>query len=191
MGAQVQQAVVGLGNPGGHYRGTRHNMGFQVVNLVADDLGGEWVAAPAFRFSEVVCSSRAVLLVKPTTYMNKCGAAVGAAIRQFGFDLEEVLVVVDDVYLDRGSIRLRRRGSDGGHNGLRSIIESLGSIDFPRLRLGIGMPPDGLDLVDYVLGEVDAGELEVVGKQVRRAANAVACWATLGMDAAMNRYNGT
>ncbi len=182
------QVAVGLGNPGARYAGTRHNLGFRVVDLLAGDLEGDWTRASPYLFSEVTCAEKPLLLVKPTTYMNGSGAAVGAVLRRFGLVLEDVLVVVDDVHLAPGGIRVRRRGSDGGHNGLRSIIDTVGA-DFPRLRIGIGMPPEGTDLIEYVLSEFDRSELEAVEGSVRTAADGVVCWTTSGLDAAMNRYN--
>lgn len=185
----IVQAAVGLGNPGARYAGTRHNLGFRVVDLLADDLGGDWTRASTYLFCEVACASKPLLLVKPMVYMNNSGAAVGDALLRFGIALEDTLVVVDDVYLDLGCVRLRRKGSDGGHNGLASIIEAFGAAGFPRLRMGVGMPPEGMGLVAYVLNGFDEGELDVVERSVRTAADGVACWTALGLDAAMNRYN--
>ena len=183
------QVAVGLGNPGARYAGTRHNLGFRVVDLLAGDLGGRWERAPSYLFAEVVCESRALLLIKPTTYMNGSGVAVAEVLRQFDVGLADVLVVVDDVHLQPGRLRLRRGGSHGGHNGLRSIVETVGCSGFPRLRLGVGMPPEGEDLIGYVLGEFDREELDVAEAAVRTAADGVVCWRTSGLDEAMNRYN--
>lgn len=188
-GAQGQRVVIGLGNPEARYAHTRHNLGFRVVNLLAEGLGVGWAEALDFHYCRAACDSSALLLVKPMTYMNRSGVAVEAVFRRFEVGLEDVLVAVDDVHLDLGRVRMRRRGSDGGHNGLRSIIETVGSSEFPRLRLGIGAPPEGTDLIAYVLGEFGPEEDTAVAQMTRTAADCVACWAELGMDEAMNRYN--
>jgi len=187
--AQGQRVVVGLGNPEARYAHTRHNLGFRVVNMLAEDLGAGWAETPEFQYCRAACGSDAILLVKPMTYMNRSGLAVAAVLRRFEVGLEEVLVAVDDVHLDLGRVRMRRRGSDGGHNGLRSIIDTVGSPEFPRLRLGIGAPPEGTDLIAYVLGEFGPEEETTVAQMTRTAADSVTCWAELGMDEAMNRYN--
>ncbi len=183
------RAAVGLGNPGRRYARTRHNLGFRVVERLAADHGGRWSGQALFELSEVVIEQERLLLVKPQTYMNDSGAAVGAAVRDFGIDADDLLVVVDDVNLGSEALRFRRRGSDGGHNGIRSIIRSLECPDFARLRLGVGMPPEGMDLIDYVLGEIEPGELDVVESQLVQAARGVVCWMARGIDAAMNQYN--
>ena len=183
------QAVVGLGNPGVWYADTRHNLGFRVVDLLASRLEGDWTETPAYAFSEVGSDPEALVLVKPTTYMNDSGVAVADLLQRFGVVLEDMLVVVDDVHLEPGRIRLRRKGSDGGHNGLYSIIDTVGSSDFPRLRLGVGLPPDGVNFIDYVLGVFGSLELETVERTVQMAADGVMCWTRLGLDVAMNRYN--
>ncbi len=183
------RAVVGLGNPGVQYADTRHNLGFRVVDLLASHLEGDWTETPAYAFSEVGSDPESLMLAKPTTYMNDSGVAVAHLLQRFNVALEDLLVVVDDVHLEPGRIRLRRKGSHGGHNGLYSIIDAVGSFDFPRLRLGVGLPPDGVDFIDYVLGMFASRELETVERMVRVAADGVMCWTTLGLDVAMNRYN--
>ena len=185
----VVQAAVGLGNPGAPYASTRHNLGFQVVDLLADELDGSWVEAETYVFSEVVCDRKPLLLIKPTTYMNRSGQAIADLIERFDLALERVLVVVDDVHLDLGRHRFRRKGTHGGHNGLRSIIDQIGSSSFPRLRLGIGAPPEGAHFIGFVLGEFDPGEEASVKRSIRTAADGVMYWARLGLDAAMNQYN--
>ena len=183
------QAVVGLGNPGVRYTDTRHNLGFRVVDLLASRLDGDWAETPAYAFSEIGSDPEALVLVKPMTYMNHSGVAVADLLQRFNVALEDMLVVVDDVHLEPGRIRLRRKGSHGGHNGMVSIIDAVGFSDFPRLRLGIGLPQDGIDLIDHVLGVFDSQELERVEQMARMAADGVMCWTTLGLDVAMNRYN--
>lgn len=183
------QTVVGLGNPGARYAGTRHNLGFRVVDLLAGEKNGRWMQASTYLFSEVFSQSCPLLLVKPTTYMNGSGEAVEELLHCRNLVLGDVLVVVDDVNLEPGSLRFRRKGSHGGHNGLRSIIETVGASDFPRLRMGIGMPPPEVPLIDYVLGAFEPGEMEMVEKQVRTAVAGVTCWTAQGLDIAMNLFN--
>jgi PTH1 family peptidyl-tRNA hydrolase len=146
--------VIGLGNPGEKYEATRHNLGFQVVDRI-----DEVLRAPRFKeqFNALVTrgekTGRAYCLVKPQTFMNLSGEAVGALIRFYKVDLDDCLVVTDDLDLPLGKLRLRTSGSDGGHRGLRSIIESLGSRKIKRLRIGIGRPPEGRTVMSHVLGD--------------------------------------
>lgn len=182
--------IIGLGNPGGRYLGTRHNVGFEVVELLAARAGvrlrrGRFRAAQAqARIDDVP-----VLLVQPHTYMNRSGLAVRAAVAYHQVPTSRVLVVCDDVHLPLGKLRLRRSGSAGGHNGLASIIECLGTEAFPRLRLGVGAPPPGSDQVSYVLSRFAAEEREVIAAAIACAADAAAAWVMLGIEAAMNRFN--
>ncbi|MDA0744963.1 MAG: aminoacyl-tRNA hydrolase [bacterium] len=183
------RVAVGLGNPGVRYKNTLHNLGFRVVDLLAKEMGGNWKDGSTHLFCEVRCETLPLLLVKPMTYMNSSGFAVADVVERFGVPLEDVLVLVDDIHLELGRMRLRRRGSDGGHNGLVSVIETMGGSGFPRLRLGVGAPPDEIDLIDHVLSEFRAEEFERVETLVRAAADCVACWTALGLDVAMNRFN--
>ena len=183
------QAVVGLGNPGKRYAGTRHNLGFRVADLIAGDRGAVWRGTPLYQLAMAGSDSSPMLLVKPTTSMNRSGSAVATALNRLGVARADILVVVDDVNLESGCVRFRRKGSDGGHRGLRSIAKSLGDAGFPRLRLGVGMPPEGIDMIDHVLGGFDENEAGLVDMMVRAAADGVVCWSTLGLDVAMNRYN--
>lgn len=190
------KVVIGLGNPGPRYAATRHNLGFMVVDRLERDLDAR--AEPA-AFPGLVSRGRVtdaagrepVLLVRPLTFMNQSGraAAALAAGGAPGFTPGETLVVLDDVYLPFGRLRLRSAGSDGGHNGLRSILESLQTEDLPRLRCGVGPLPEGADLVEYVLEEFTAGEAESLPGFVERAAEAARAWLEAGPVEAMNRYN--
>ncbi|MDA0709516.1 MAG: aminoacyl-tRNA hydrolase [bacterium] len=178
------KAVVGLGNPGPRYAHTRHNVGFWVVDDLAS--GSIWQNEATYLWSSV--SGRDDLLpVKPITYMNSSGIALSHMMTRFGIDLQDVLVIVDDIHLAVGSLRFRRRGSHGGHNGLRSIVEELGSSDFPRLRLGIGQPAENEALIEHVLGDFTTDERTQV--DVGRASSAVLCWADQGIETAMNAFN--
>jgi PTH1 family peptidyl-tRNA hydrolase len=184
------RAVVGLGNPGARYVATRHNLGFLVVDRLAVSAGAEWSADRQARsqVAEAEIGGHPVLLVKPQTFMNRSGLAVAALRERLEWTPADLLLVVDDFYLPFGRLRLRRRGSDGGHNGVASVVEALHSDDFPRLRLGIGEPPVGEDAIDYVLRPFDPSE-DVAALSGLGADCVTACLRE-GLAAAMNRYNG-
>ena len=189
------KVVAGLGNPGERHRLTRHNVGFRVVDLLADRWGltGQGRVRDGAARLEVQLSDpeERVLLVKPMKYMNLSGGPVRAALRQTGADpAEDLLVVTDDVDLPLGRLRLRREGSAGGHNGLRDIIASLGSNEFNRLRVGIGRPGSSRVTVDHVLATFKPGERELATESIAAAADAVETWLRNGMEAAMNEFNG-
>lgn len=181
--------VVGLGNPGARYRDTRHNLGFMVLDVLAGRFG---TALDREKHQALVAEAAVggvrLMLMKPLTYMNLSGASVAAAARNRVPDPGDILVVVDDVNLALGRLRLRAGGSAGGHNGLKSIIERLGSDGFHRLRLGVG-PNGGGDLVNHVLGRFRPEEREAVNGMVDRAADAVETWIADGIEAAMSRHN--
>ena len=181
-------AIVGLGNPGRKYRNTRHNLGFWVVDKVADQAGIDWRASPG-PYWVAPWSSHDALLVKPSTYMNNSGTAVVDVLERYAVLPEQFLVVVDDVYLSLGNIRIRRKGSDGGHNGLASIIRLLEHGHFPRMRLGIGPQPEGQNLIEFVLSPFQESEYPLVQEMVERGAAAIEVFATAGIDAAMNQFN--
>lgn len=182
--------IVGLGNPGLGYRRSRHNLGFLVVGAVARG------RRLAFRRRPHRCTQaegrigkERILLVRPQTYMNLSGRCVGPLFRQSECSLDDLMVVCDDVNLDLGRMRLRRAGSAGGHKGLESIIEHLGDNAFPRLRLGVGQPPEGMDMMSYVLGAFPRGERPLVDQLVARSVQAVETWIYSGIEEAMNRFN--
>lgn len=189
------KVICGLGNPGERYRMTRHNVGFRVVDLLADRWGlagqgrvKDGAALLDARLDEPVGR---VLLVKPLKYMNLSGGPLRAAIRQT--DLEPatgLLVVADDVDLPLGRIRLRREGSAGGHNGLRDVIDALGGTAFPRLRVGIGRPGTPRATVNHVLSTFRSDEQELVAEAVATAADAAEHWLAEGIESAMNTFNG-
>jgi PTH1 family peptidyl-tRNA hydrolase len=183
--------VVGLGNPGERYRRTRHNVGFMVVDALAARAGAArgheeadaWVA-------EAQVGGEPALLVKPLTFMNRSGGAVARLLEAHGGGPGDMVVVVDDVALELGTLRIRERGSHGGHNGLRSLIDTLGSDEFPRIRVGVRkgeLPPD---LADYVLSEFPEEDVLVVQEIVGWASDAVECLMREGVTVAMNRFNG-
>lgn len=182
--------VVGLGNPGERYRRTRHNIGFMVIDGLAARAGVRTgrLAAEAW-VAEAALGGEQVLLVKPQTFMNRSGVAVERLLSLEGGSVQELVVVTDDVALPLETLRIRERGSHGGHNGLRSLIEALGSSEFVRVRVGVGREGAG-ELADYVLSPFLPDEGLVVQELVGRAGDAVVCLIEEGPAAAMNRFNG-
>jgi PTH1 family peptidyl-tRNA hydrolase len=193
--------VIGLGNPGRKYAVHRHNVGFRVVEALARAHGAAFArrkGAKAYvaelrsaepRFSEGRAGDREVLLVKPQTFMNLSGQAVGRLSRERAIPPEQILVVYDDLDLPLGRLRLRPEGGSGGHKGMRSIIDALGTQAFPRLRVGIDRPPAGADPTEYVLRPFSREEQVVVNEVVERAVAAVECWLAEGILVAMDRFN--
>lgn len=182
--------IVGLGNPGPRYRHTRHNLGFMVLDALADRLRVDIaVDKHGGLLVETRCEGEKLLLVKPQTYMNRSGDCVAAAARNKIFSPSDVLVVVDDVNLPLGRLRVRAGGSAGGHNGLKSLIERLGSQDFPRLRLGVGLDSANGDLADHVLAKFRPEEREAVDAMVKRAVEAAMAWVVRGTEHVMNAFN--
>lgn len=184
--------LVGLGNPGTQYENTRHNVGF----LVADELA-ERQNAPIQRLkfkaltNLLTISGEKVLVMKPVTYMNLSGEAVGEAARFYKLPPERVLVITDDVSLPVGKLRIRKGGSAGGHNGLKSIIQHLGTDQFPRIKVGVGQKPHpDYDMADWVLSKFAGEDLKTITEAIRKAADAVECLIQEGPDKAMNRFNG-
>jgi PTH1 family peptidyl-tRNA hydrolase len=178
--------VAGLGNPGPQYIDTRHNIGFMVIDCLAGKKGVS-LSRSAF-WSSDWGKWDDILLIKPLTYMNRSGDVVGRFARYFKIQPEEILVVVDDVALPLGRLRLRLSGSDGGHNGLKSVIEHV-SQTFMRLRIGIGASPGAEELVDHVLGKFDRSEKTTVDNALERATEAIEHLAHNGIASAMNSYN--
>lgn len=186
------KVICGLGNPGERYRLTRHNVGFRVVDLLADRwaLTGEGRARDGAALLEVHRPEPVgkVLLVKPLKFMNRSGGPLRSALRQTDVDVaSELLVVADDIDLPLGRVRLRRSGSAGGHNGLRDIIDAFGTNEFDRLRVGIGRRGDA---ADHVLSTFKPDERELVDEMVRVGADAAERWLSAGAEAAMNEFNG-
>jgi len=189
------KVICGLGNPGDRYRFTRHNVGYRVVDLLADRWGltGQGRVRDGAALLEVRRDEPVgrVLLVKPMRYMNLSGGPLKAALRQTDADVsEDLLVVTDDVDLPLGRIRLRREGSAGGHNGLRSIIASFGTDAFARLRVGIARPDGSREMVNHVLATFKPDERELADEMVQVAADAVERWLTDAIEVAMNEFNG-
>jgi len=181
--------IVGLGNPGGKFRGTRHNIGFAVIDELARRGGVAFDAAPVEALVAKVRGADPVLLAKPMTFMNASGEAVGGLARYFKIELADVLVIVDEAQLPLGKLRARARGSAGGHNGLKSLIAHLGE-QFARLRIGVGRGGQQRDLADHVLARFEVEEAAEVERMTTRAADASQMFVTSGIEAVMNAYNG-
>lgn len=182
--------VVGLGNPGRRYQGTRHNIGYVVLAELARQFG---TTPPKAKFhGEVVeaeMGGQKALLLSPTTYMNLSGTSVQEAKSFYKLTDENLLVICDDLNLPVGKLRFRARGSSGGQKGLEDIIQRLGTEEFSRLRIGVGTAPEGWNWADYVLGKFTADELPLIDQAVKVAADAVATWAAQGIQLCMNQYN--
>ena len=183
--------VVGLGNPGKEYEGTRHNVGFDVLRELSRRWNG---AAPKKRFQaelvEILCGPEKLLLVAPQTYMNLSGQSVSQVVNFYQLPVADLLVVCDDMNLPMGKLRMRGQGSSGGQKGLKNILDSLSSEAIPRLRLGIGRPRGRGDSVNHVLNRFRTEEAEAYQVAVQQAADGVEVWAKEGLAAAMNRING-
>jgi len=191
------KAIFGLGNPGPRYKGTRHNVGFDVLDELARRAAVAFESAPAealvakirTRASDADPIDEPVLLGKPLTYMNLSGQAIGELVRYFKIDPVDVLVIVDEAQLPLGKLRARARGSAGGHNGLKSVIAHIGE-SFGRLRLGVGRGSEQRDLADHVLAKFDKAEGAEVERMIARAADAAELFVISGIAAVMNKYNG-
>lgn len=185
----MRYLIVGLGNVGAEYEGTRHNSGFMVVEALAKEAGATWtLERHAFR-CEVKTKGRTLVLIKPTTYMNLSGKAVRYWMSAEDVPLERVLVIVDDIALPVGTLRMKKQGSHGGHNGLANIEEMIGSANYCRLRIGVGSDFRRGGQIDYVLGRFTEEERVVLDPKIADAVEMVKCYATEGADRAMNRYN--
>src|SRR5213080_1630499 len=176
--------VVGLGNPGSRYAGTRHNVGFDVIDLLAQNAGGFRGRFQA-QVAELHDGGETLLLVKPETFMNLSGRSVRQALDFHKVEATDLLVVCDDFNLPLGKLRVRARGTHGGHNGLRDIQAHLGTTEYSRLRLGVGAPEEK-DAVDHVLGRFRPGERDVIEEAIREAAQAVVVWVREGVEKCMN-----
>jgi len=181
--------IVGLGNPGPRYKGTRHNVGFEVLDELAGRHGLTFLSAPADALVARWRGADTVLLANPLTFMNESGRALGELTRYYKVELADVLVIVDEVQLPLGRLRARARGSAGGHNGLKSIVAHAGD-DFPRLRLGVGRGDQRRDLADHVLAKFADDEEEEAARMIARAADAAETFIASGIAAVMNQYNG-
>ena len=182
--------IVGLGNPGKKYEKTRHNMGFLAIDKLAEkhDIKVNKLKHKALTGDGFIFGQKA-LLVKPQTYMNLSGESVREIISYYDIDLEDLIVIYDDFDLETGTIRIRKKGSAGSHNGMKSIIGQIQSKDFPRIRIGIGKSGGGAEWKDFVLGKTSKQDEKLIEDAVDRAADAVGCILEKGIDEAMNEYN--
>lgn len=184
--------IVGLGNPGKDYEMTRHNVGFDTVDVLIDEYS---IPQSGVKFNAMygkgMINGEKVLAAKPLTFMNLSGEAVRGLVDYFKIDVkEELIVVYDDIDLEPGNIRVRAKGSAGGHNGMKNIIQHLGTQEFARVRVGVGAKPKGWDLADHVLGRFSKEDRVLVDESIKKACKAVACFVENGIDTAMNQYNG-
>lgn len=183
--------IVGLGNPTAQYEGTRHNAGFDVIDVLAEKYNISVDARKCLAFcGKGVIAGQKVLLVKPQTYMNLSGESVGGIVNYYKIDPEsDLLVIYDDISLDVGQLRIRKKGSAGGHNGIKSIIAHLGTTVFPRIKVGVGEKPKNYDLADYVLGHFSKQERELMEEGYEHASDAVEQIVQGEIEAAMNVFN--
>ncbi len=182
--------IIGLGNPTREYQATRHNIGFDTITRLSD----EYNIPLDFKKHKAICGrgylgGEKVILAQPQTYMNLSGESVRELVDFYKVTNEDIIVIYDDVALDVGQLRIRPKGSAGGHNGIKSIIAHLGTQEFPRIRIGVGEKPKNWDLADYVLGRFADEEQPVIREALGRAAQACECIITDGIEEAMNRYN--
>lgn len=181
--------ILGLGNPGEHYRRTRHNAGFWAVEELARKHGATMKTKKGYDLAEVRFYTEDVYLARPFTYMNLSGKAIRKLRRKLKTDPASILVIHDDIDLKPGTIRVRKGGSSGGHLGVQSVIESLGTSDFPRIRVGVGRPPEGMDPAKYVLLETKGSDLDELLAWCERAATAAEVVVMDGLETAMNLFN--
>ena len=194
FGAQKPTWLIAfLGNPGEKYARTRHNAGWMAASVMERELG---VKINKLKYKALIATCKvggeSVLLMKPQTYMNLSGEAVSEAARFYKIEPAHIIVVSDEMSLAAGKMRIRRKGSAGGHNGLKNIIAHLGTDEFPRIRIGVGAPApgnDGDEVIDWVIGSVPPGDLKLIEETAAKAAEAIVCYIRDGADKAMNRYN--
>lgn len=182
--------IVGLGNPEPEYARTRHNMGFDVINKIAKKYDIE-LSRTNYNaiYGTGIIENKKVILVKPQTFMNLSGEAVKKYVDFYKIPLEDVLVIYDDMDTDIGSIRVRAKGNAGSHNGMKSMINELNSVNFPRIRVGVGRPKDEFDKIDYVIGQVSDEEYTGLQKGQEKAVDATICYIKNGIDSTMNSFN--
>jgi peptidyl-tRNA hydrolase, PTH1 family len=185
----MKYMIVGLGNIGSDYEGTRHNVGFDVVDQIAKELGGTWESDTYAFFTEVKVKGRILLLIKPTTYMNLSGKAVRHWMNKHKIPKENILIVLDDLNIDFGTLRMRQKGSDGGHNGLKDIDQTLGGSDYSRLRVGIGNSFSKGKQINFVLGKWSKDETSGLITVLDQAAQACIGYATIGAKFTMEKFN--
>ena len=182
--------IAGLGNPSKEYEKTRHNAGFDTIELLAEKLGIDLTEKKHRAYcGKGMIGTEKVLLLKPQTFMNNSGESLRDAADFYKVEPEQILVIYDDISLEPGQLRIRMKGSAGGHNGIKSIIAHLKTQDFPRIKIGVGAKPERMDLADYVLSRFSPAEREKMEESFREGAEAVITFLKDGKDAAMNQYN--
>ena len=188
---RVMYIIAGLGNPTREYEKTRHNVGFEVIDVLADMLGTT-VEEKKFKgcYGRGIIGGEKVLLLKPQTFMNLSGESIRAASDFYKVDPEHIIIIYDYISLDVGQLRIRKKGSAGGHNGIKNIIAHLGTQEFPRIKVGVGDKPKKMDLADYVLSRFSKEDRAAMEDAFKAAAKAVEVMITEGMDTAMNQFNG-
>jgi PTH1 family peptidyl-tRNA hydrolase len=185
----MKYLVVGLGNIGNEYDNTRHNIGFDVVDYLAEQHEGKWKIDTLGSICEIKHKGRTIVLLKPSTYMNRSGKAVNYWMTKKKIQKENLLIIVDDLHLDLGKLRLRGKGSDGGHNGLKDIQQVLGGSNYPRLKFGIGNDFHSGQQVNFVLGKWTSEEQDKLQKMIKKAAGATKSFATIGIKFTMEQFN--
>lgn len=184
--------IAGLGNPEKKYDGTRHNMGFRLADAIAEKYNFDYNLDKPHKgiIAKGSVSGEKVILAKPVTYMNLSGECLRALSDYYKVPPENVLVLYDDISMPPGKIRIRKKGSAGGHNGIKSIISHLGTENFPRIKFGVGEQPKGMDLADYVLGHFSKADELIIADSIDKVCEAVEVLLSEGIDSAMNKYNG-
>ena len=186
----VEYIIAGLGNPDRKYENTRHNAGFLTIDALADKCG---VRVDRIKYKSLCAAAevggKKVLLMKPSTYMNNSGLAVKEAMSFFKIPPEKTIIMMDDISLDVGKMRIRRKGSDGGHNGIKNIIYLTGSDQFPRIKIGVGKKPEKWDLADWVLSDFTDSEKKLLDEVIQKACDAAALMTAGEIDKAMNQFN--
>ena len=187
----MKYLIAGLGNIGDEYAMTRHNVGFQVVDHLASQFNAVWKNATLGQITEIKFKGRTLILLKPNTYMNLSGKSVAYWLQKEKIPVENLLIILDEIQLERGTIRLRGKGTDGGHNGLKDIQEHLNTIDYPRLRVGIGKNFHPGEQVNYVLGKWSSEELKILPAILDSATDAIKSFAAIGLKRAMEHVNSS
>jgi PTH1 family peptidyl-tRNA hydrolase len=186
----MKYLIIGLGNMHPDYDDTRHNVGFDVVDVMAEEAGAAWKLTQLGAITQIKHRGRTLILLKPSTYMNRSGKSVKYWMQKEKIPVDRIMVVVDDIHLEYGSLRMRAKGSDGGHNGLKDIQQHLGGTKYPRLRVGIGKEFYSGQQVDYVLGKWTSEERKVLPDILKKAGDAVKSFTAIGLGHTMSQYNG-
>ena len=182
--------IVGLGNPENEYEHTRHNMGFDTINEIAK-INNINITKTKFKglYETTIIQGKKVILLKPQTYMNLSGESIKETVDFYNIKPEEIIVIYDDIDIEKGNIKIRKKGGSGSHNGMKSVIQELGTNDFARIRVGIGQPEFKNDMINYVIGKVTEEEQKILQEGVKKAVDAIDEILKNGIDIAMNKFN--